>query len=122
MKTTFPGKLGTFDKIGTLKIGIKPADVYSSLRAFFLINLDWNKKEKCKHRCSIEIFNTLNQGSSPNFASNIKEIQANYITYIAPEIIENLWVFFMISGGKKLINSLKFAPQKQNLEAIPLVL
>ena len=41
MKTTFPGKLGKFDKIGTLKIGIKPADVYSSLHAFF-----WLKKKK----------------------------------------------------------------------------
>ena len=59
IKTTFPDKLGKFDKTDTLKIGIKPADVYSSLRALFLINLDWKQIEKCKHRCSIEIFNTL---------------------------------------------------------------
>ena len=38
------------------------------------------------------------QGSPPIFASNIKRIYANWLTYIPPEIIKKTYGFLVVSG------------------------
>ena len=46
------------------------------------------------------------KGSSPNFASNVKQIEVNQLASILPETIRKSMFFLMISGG---IESVKFA-------------
>ena len=52
----------------------------------------------------------MNKGSSPKFASNIKQIYANYLTFVSLEIIrkpmisneKTMYGFLMISGRIKV--------------------
>ena len=43
------------------------------------------------------------------FASNKKRVEANYITFVSPEIIRKPMVFWWFRGEENFINLLKFA-------------
>ena len=49
------------------------------------------------------IFHLLHLGSSPNFTSNIKQISANLLTSVPPEIIRKPLVFGWFQRGQNLI-------------------